>query len=183
MANVDIITILNAGNDSCFTKNGNSLSSPKMISGTTWHKNVWMIGTPVDRVLNNSQGTYNLNVKVNRGDIIRWWEVKVPQHQEGSKYFDLVQYYFDERSGWDQYIKKYGESDGAKQCLASVKRGFDSYSPVFETYKIDVNYVEAKVESSPQSDLTIRYDIWVARVNLADEVEGTYKFDPYITFS
>lgn len=190
MANIDIITILNAGADTCFRKYSNpSYERPTRINDRgVWNKNVWMIGSPFSNVV-SGQGTYNLHMKVRRGDVIRWWDAKVPQGAVDGRRYDLVQYKFLEGTGWDNYMGPYHESKGAKQYLANVDDGFDTDEPNFSMYRIDVNYVTATVENAPPSSgVTIHYHICIARVNRdidegpEDGLDGTYRYDPYITF-
>ncbi|WP_162941115.1 AidA/PixA family protein [Photobacterium salinisoli] len=153
-------------------------------NGAQGYQAVQMFADP-SLVIDNSQGSYELSIKVNNGDVIRWAAFpKVSIAEDGSHYSVLI----DAEHEWNStLIKGWSAYQGNTQVYVYQEDGIpmnDSVNVPFVRQTAYMPYVQATAtlpgRPNPGTQQKAAYTFWV-QVFKDDQLIKEINWDPYVT--
>ncbi|MEN8219349.1 MAG: AidA/PixA family protein [Pseudomonadota bacterium] len=126
-----------------------------------------------DKVIGNN-GHWNIKIKVNQGDVIRWLDTT---NTQGENHADMVIYDLKTPSNWNDYLDVLESKEFHSDRYFISNDNIDE--PKFQCISGPNNYLITRVHTVPNQSLELQYFLKVALIK-NHQVIGTYGIDPSI---
>lgn len=180
MATIDILITANSAS-ALFTSNDGTVTTPVQLGhNDPWENDVQF--TTQHANVESGQGTGQLAVKVQEGDVIRWWDTTL----DPDNGYDMVMVNFTSWTNWTDYLTT-PVANTETVARAKIQSGYGTDKIAYDMAAYADNYVETTVKSGvtiPSTGVSIGFDLTLAKVDVktvgSTNAVGYYSMDPSI---